>query len=286
MEPSAALARIRPLLVRMASTLWPVIRKSVTPIAVIQGERTIPWGTGTCFRVADESFLVTACHVWDMAEKNGFDHDLYVFDLDGDFDGQAKVRPVPLTGRLYRVRDPHDVAVLELDSSTVSEFRTRTFLRLSEVALRPRWRHSCWVLGFPLEAAVSVAAQSLFRFNQLFLLAPFCQRDVALDNYDPAWHFLLDATRDSRWQLDGTPGEMPRRLNGISGCSLWETEWPPDNAPDSWKPESTRIVGVQTSYYEKSSIIKATHWGAVADVLYQVRPDLRPSIEVHLGLAS
>jgi hypothetical protein len=83
MQPKATLEQVRPLLDKMVAALRPVLRESVTPIAVIQGERTLQWGTGTFFRVAEESFLVTACHVWDTAARHGFDHDLFMFDLDG-----------------------------------------------------------------------------------------------------------------------------------------------------------------------------------------------------------
>ena len=76
---------------------------------------------------------------------------------------------------------------------------------------------------------------------------------------------------------------MPNRLNGISGCTVWQPEWQPGNDAALWTPERTRIVGVQTSYYRQSSLIKATGWGAVANVLYQRRPELRTVIEFHLG---
>jgi hypothetical protein len=45
---------------------------------------------------------------------------------------------------------------------------------------------------------------------------------VSLVNYDPRLHFLLDVARDDLWQPDGSPEEMPYRLNGISGCSIWQ----------------------------------------------------------------
>ena len=283
MQPNEVVVRARPLIERMASTLWPILREAVTPITVIQGERSIQWGTGTFFRVAEESFLVTACHVWDEAVRCGFDHDLFIFDLGSRVEEGVSLRPVALSGTIHRVKDPPDVAVIELDTKVVAQLSACRFLRLSEVGLRPMQMGPCWVFGYPLESTEDIPARSLFRFSQFFMLAPFYQRPVSLENYEPRLHFLLDVARDDLWQPDGNPGEMPYRLNGVSGCSIWQPEWPKDNSPDSWDPGRTRIVGVQTSYYPKPSVIKATAWGAIASVLYQVRPDLRSVIELNLG---
>src|SRR5262245_7209890 len=104
MRPPVTIDAIRPLLDRMASTIFPVLRQSVTAIAVIQGERTIQWGTGLFFRVADDSFVVTACHVWEEAVRYGFNQDLYVYRTNGDTEGEAEVHPVPLTGKLHRAK--------------------------------------------------------------------------------------------------------------------------------------------------------------------------------------
>jgi hypothetical protein len=76
---------------------------------------------------------------------------------------------------------------------------------------------------------------------------------------------------------------MPNYLEGISGCSVWQPDWPNDNAVDKWDATHTRIVGVQTSYYRQPSLIRATPWAAVANLLHQARPDLRAAIEMHFG---
>jgi hypothetical protein len=65
-----------------ASKLWPTLRRSVPPIAVIREKQTLQWGTGTFFRVAEDSFLVTASHVWEEVVRRGFESDLHVFVSD------------------------------------------------------------------------------------------------------------------------------------------------------------------------------------------------------------
>jgi hypothetical protein len=228
---------------------------------------------------------VTACHVLDAAVYQGYEHELFIFDVVGDTDVGAGLRPVPLTGALHRAKDPADVAVIALDDNVVSKLKGCRFLRLSEVSLRPVQPGRCWVFGFPVEKTQDIPACSLFRFDHFSLLAPVVSEPQALANYDPRYHFLLDAARDDVCFTDGTPADIPRALNGISGCSIWQPEWPANNSAESWNPDGTRIVGVQTSFYSKSSLIKATHWAAVANVLYQCEPDLRRAIELHFGPA-
>lgn len=283
MQPTSGLEAVRPLLDLMARTLWPLFQRAVTPIAAIRGEQTVPFGTGTFFRVADESFLVTAAHVWEEAERLGFGQELFAFDPVESAGGLFTMNAVPLAGTWHYAKDPADVAIMELDRPVVELLRGAHFLRLNEVALRPRPGGRCWVFGFPAETARDLAADRLFRFDPFCLMAPQHPGDAALDGYDPAGHFLLDAARDDMWRPDGTRSDMPYRLNGISGCSVWQPEWPPGNDAARWDPARTRIVGVQTSYYRKKSLIKATGWGAVASVLHQRRADLRPAIEFHLG---
>ena len=75
------------------------------------------------------------------------------------------------------------------------------------------------------------------------------------------------------------PAQMANPLGGISGCPVWQVAWPGGR----WQPGYVRIVGVQTGYYRKRSLIKGTHWGAVAAVLHEYRPDLRRVLDMQLG---
>jgi hypothetical protein len=184
---------------------------------------------------------------------------------------------------LYRMKDPPDIAVFELDDTAVTELSSRRFLRLSDFGLQPEGPYWYWVFGFPAELTQDVPSRELFYFKHLSLLAPLFQGDVALENYDPSIHFLLDAARNDIWLPDGRPGDLPIRLEGVSGCGIWQSEWPKDGCLDRWDPTRTRIVGIQTSYYRSRSLIKATPWAAVAYLLHQVRPDLRGALELSFG---
>src|SRR5689334_13305696 len=122
----------------MSVTLFPILQQSVTPIAVIRGQTRTQWGTGTFFRVAEESFLVTASHVLETAKRHGFESGLHVFDLEGRVEDGVRMRPVSLAGTVRHIAHPADVAIIELDERVASELGGRRFLRLSEVGLLPR----------------------------------------------------------------------------------------------------------------------------------------------------
>jgi hypothetical protein len=218
MDSTLTLAAVRPLLDKMAFDLLTLLRESITPISALRGEQTVQLGTGTFFRVADESFLVSASHVWEEAGRYGFGKELCVFDPDRSTEtGVTFLRPVGLLGKLYRVKEPLDVAILHLDDKAVDQLKHVRFLRLDQVGVRPRRKDRCWVVGFPHESLKDMPAQSQWMFNPFVLLAPFYEGPVALENYDPKVHFLLDAARDDLWELDGTPANLGEDGSGRRG---------------------------------------------------------------------
>jgi hypothetical protein len=263
--------------------LWDLCRDAVTPITIIHDTEDKQLGTGTFFQLADHFFLVTAAHVWDQATQRGAQGRLYVFNNLNRHEGEVDLQPVLLLGRIYLFREPLDVAVMQLEESVVPQLSGCQFLRLDKVCLRPPGRGFYWVYGYPQETAEWLAARSLFRFSQFFLLASRVEKEPCIDNYDPQVHMVLEAARDDLTTQDGTPCEMPYSLGGISGGSIWYTPWPGTVLPDISDMDGIRVVGVQTSYYPKPSIIKATRWSAVARLLHEARPDLRPILRMHLG---
>jgi hypothetical protein len=174
------------------------------------------------------------------------------------------------------------VAVFELDKATEAAIDSSHFLRLHEVALRPMSPGWCWLFGFPLEWLQELVTLDHYRFNDLFLLLPLVPEKEALDGYDQRYHFLLESKRDKLEKSDGSRADLPWKLNGISGCSIWQV-MARNGTGGGWQCFRPRIVGVQTSYYRAPSLIKVTSWAAVANVLWQRWPGLRPSIEFHFG---
>ena len=274
MPPPAHLADNLPKLMELHRALGPKMMAAVTPIAGSHVGRTLQYGTGTFFRAGDFSFLVTAAHVLRKARED--DALLRLLDSRAD-DGKARSVALP-KWQAYVGEDPADVAVLPLTDEVVAALPNRTFLRLNEAALRAAWPGGCWMMGFPAETVGYGEAYRRMSDSPFLLAAPLIEPLSSLANFDDQFNFLLDARRDELWWPDGTPAEMPDRLEGISGCPVWQVVWP----NGAWHPDHVRIVGVQIGYYRSRSAVKATHWGAVARLLYEYRPELRGILAMHL----
>jgi hypothetical protein len=266
-----------PKTLELHRALAPKMASCVTPIAESVAGETYQLGTGTFFRVADFSFLVTAAHVL----REGIKHNALLRILDGASANEpVKYRDVALPKWTAYVGEfPADVAIVPLTDDIVAALPNRCFLRLDEVALRPAYPGGCWVMGFPADTVTYTESGRKITYSPFLLAAPLVERKSSLENFNKDFHFLLNARRDELWWPGGTPAEMPDQLGGISGCPVWQVAWPDGR----WQPEHVRIVGVQTAYYRKRSLVKATYWGAVAAVLHAHCPELRGILDMHLG---
>lgn len=269
----------------MAGELFPLVNQSVTPVAALPrgSNEPLPLGTGTLFAVGSTHFLVTAAHV--LAKVETYGECGCAFGVGEDEDVGTRLHPVPLTGTAHRVDDPFDIGVIELDESSVSALVGRRFLRHTDVALRPEPGGGAWVVGFPQEYIRDVPARGR-GFAPLSLATTILVGDdVAIENFDPECHFLLNADPSGLVQeVEGSPASLPRFYYGISGCAVWQVWWPSvDHWPTEWRTKKVKIVGVQTSSYRKPPVLKATYWGHVARLIYQQWPDLRGVLEMHFG---
>ncbi|HYV35804.1 MAG TPA: hypothetical protein VE988_08885 [Gemmataceae bacterium] len=250
--------------------LGPTLMSCIIPISGSVQDRTVQYGTGTLFRAGDFSFLVTAGHVLRKVKEDK----ALLRLLDGKNGDEVRSVAIPKL-EAYLGDEPADVAVLPLGDEVVAALPNRTFLRLDEVALRASRPGGCWVMGYPAETVVH---GEVMIYKPFLIAAPFIDPLSSMANFDPGFNFLLDVKRDELWWPDGTPANMPDRLEGISGCPIWQVVW-----PDGWHPELVRIVGVQVGYYRTRSAFKATHWGAVAELLSHYQPGLQGILTMHFG---
>jgi hypothetical protein len=275
MPPPAHLADDLPKMMELHRVLGPKMMSCITPIAVTVQGRTFQYGTGTLFRAGDFSFLVTAAHVLQKVKA-----DKALLRLLDRKTENHQVRSVAVPRlEAYIGQDPADVAVLPLTDEVVAGLSNRTFLRLDEVGSRAARPGGGWVMGYPAETVEYSEGRTRMCYNPFLLAAPFIDPLSSMANFDAEFNFLLDAKRDELWWPEGAPAEMPDRLEGISGCPVWQVVWP----SGTWHPDHVRIVGVQIGYYRTRSAVKATHWGAVANLLHHYRPELRVLLEMHLG---
>lgn len=277
MHAPAHLAADLPKTLELHSVLGPRIAQCVTPIVGSIRDRSYQYGTGTLFRAGSQSFLVTAAHVLSQAKEQ--DALLRLFDARATVDEQEACESIALPKwTAYVGQEPADVAVVPLSTETVAGLPNRRFLHLNEVELRAKPPGGCWVMGYPAEMVGYTEGENRMRLLPFLLAAPFILPESTVDNFDADYNFLLDAKRDELWWPDGRTAEMPNRLDGISGCSVWQVLWP----DGTWHPDRARIVGVQVGYYRTRSAVKATHWAAVAKLLHEYHPELRDVLDLHL----
>jgi hypothetical protein len=279
MNPPPHLPDDLPKALELHRALGPVMMQTVTPITGSLVGRTDQLGTGAFFRVSGRSFLVTAAHVLEDAKKDNYL--LRILDGGATLESQSGCKDVALPKwKAYVGQSPADVAVVPLSDEVLAALPSRRFLGPSEVAVRAARPGGCWVMGFPAESVEYPDARKRMTLKPFLIASPLIDAPPSLDDYDERFHFLLDAQRDQlRWP-DGTAAEMPLALHGISGCPVWQVLWPDGR----WQPEHARIIGVQIGYFRKRSAVLATHWGAVAALLYEYLPELREEIEQHIGV--
>lgn len=267
-------------------TLVPTVAWDVTvPILLEHGSGLHQHGTGTLLRVAHEYFIVTASHV----PRDAFAACGGLF-LTSNADGG---RFVEARGTWHASaqspsgnRDLFDVAILHLAVESVAELSDRSFLSLDEVWKRLPLEDDIYVVcGFPRAMSVSGTAETCkLTLGPLKIVTSLYDGPTMMldcktpkfENYDPRFHFLLNANKRNIRAMEGFEGEFPDDLRGISGCSVWKMNVK-SYPRDKWSSENARIVGVQNCAYQ-SRAIRATHWSSVAALLLKTMPKLAPSL--------
>ncbi len=240
------------------------------PILLKTDGSMVSHGTGTLFRMADHKFLVTAAHVV-VADRHGDpDKSLFLVAPSGS-------APIPLCGKMTATHfaggwefDPHDIALVELADPTASALSNSTFLCQADIEPNDDFADDYYfVVGFPTSWARMTEDES----RGLELLTYFTQPHldtVASSNYRPDWHLLLRRAGGERFT--GERAEMPASVCGMSGGSVWRTYYTRGGTDGS-----ARVVAVQTSSYRSETMLKSIKWGAIAQIIYNEYPDLRPA---------
>lgn len=174
----------------MASYLKPILRRSVTPIASNGGGKLAQRGTGTLFRIADESFLVTAGHVWKSIKPLIDSATVAIFAGVGEDAMGQQLRMVPLIAKIIWADDPFDIAVLALDECVVRQFDDSCFLRMTDVSLSLDKNGRHWVYGFPSEYVTHDGMTGSCRFDEFLLSTSLHNQEVAAENVYPDFHFF------------------------------------------------------------------------------------------------
>jgi len=270
---------------RILNLVPPIAWDVTVPIMLYDDGELRQHGTGTLLRVAHEYFLVTASHVPRQARKAGAELFLTassagesLVEAHGTWHGTS-----PPDGGDH---DAFDVAVQQLTAETVNKLGGRAFVSLNDVWKKLPLEEDIYVAcGYPCEMSTPGSpATGKVTLGPLKLVTSLYDGPTTMmdgkspkfENYDPRYHFLLNANKRNIRTMEGIGATFPDDLSGISGCSVWKMNvksYPREN----WTSEKARIVGVQ-NHVHGSRTIRATYWAAVVTLLHKAVPALRPAI--------
>lgn len=263
----------RAFIARMDKDLMPVFKKCVLPIYAHYKDGLVQCGTGTLFRVADRSFLVSASHVTDLGAKRGIQ--LYITN---SVPGSSEVA---LEGALHSERNL-DVSVWELPSTVVNALPDREFLSIhradrADLRITPGWYHihgypNCWSDPRPDERKIVVKP---FTYGTIL----YSGDTTSFAGYDSRIHILLEVTKQRNVDSEGAETEMPHSLRGISGCSIWQSYY--QGLPSKqWTADDAIVVAVQTGVYQNGAVVRGTRWWVIEQIISKNYPDLRGPMEI------
>jgi hypothetical protein len=70
---------------------------------------------------------------------------------------------------------------------------------------------------------------------------------------------------------------LVRGVGGISGSGVWRLG-KPGSAPELWRKEDAKVVGVATGVYDDAQVIKVTRWLFVNKLIYEAFPEVRSAL--------
>lgn len=259
-------AETRAFIERMDAALLPLFTTCVVPLYGDHGGVPIQRGSGTLFRVADHSFLVSACHVTDLARSGT---QLYISDA------RPGSTVIPVEGA------PHcekhlDISVWELAPHVVAALPNRTFLTVHQVdradlRVARGWYYvhgypNCWSDPKPEERKTAAKA---FTYGAV----PYEGDTGAFAGYDPRLHVLLTAPRDGNVDSHGAETAMPASLRGVCGGGIWQAYY--EGLPSrSWTVDDAVVVAVQTGVYREGAVVRGTRWWVIGQILSRKYPEL------------
>ena len=221
----------------MARTMIPIQLRASVPILTraIEFDHVRPIGTGSLFRVADHSFLVTADHVLKALDGKTDDHLVIMnrergtqFGVGGDVHATVSASD--------------DIAILRIPSDSLPPFDGLTFLTTMDLDISPpAARERYGFCGYPEEFSVRTPGSPFF-YNTVVV-----KPDGPLSNFDPDVNFLLAMDEARTRTPTGRLTKFPVSIGGISGCPVWRITQ--GGTAATWTSAQARVVGIQTGVY-------------------------------------
>jgi len=264
--------------------------ESSIAIVIAHDNAVHQFGSGILFRVADDSFVVTAGHVVKESHKLG--KTLGISSATGFFVAVPGQWICSSDGQYGMDKDPFDIAIHKLPQDAIGKIGNKTFLRFDDIDFDSQSPTTVYTLfGFPgIWSRPSCSESDKLQLKPFqFTTFAYDRKTDTLHEYQERFHLLLDAQLRYSSILDGSPAQFqdlngndalfPRDLGGISGCSVWRIG--DLNVPiENWGQERSRIVAVQTGVYNSAQVIKSTRWVAVSTLIHEAFPELRTTMQL------
>jgi hypothetical protein len=263
---------------------------STVAIVIAHEGETHQFGTGILFRIGDASFLITAAHV--VNEASIYRKTLAISTTRGGFVAISGTFMCSAKGQYGSDEDPFDVAVHRLSDESLLRLGDKSFLRFYDIEFQDQSPTAVYTLfGYPaVWSRPNPAKSDVLDFKALqFTTYRFDGDTSVLKEFQERFHLILDAQADGITNDDGSRAVFrdfegrnlgfPKKLGGISGCSVWRIGDLRLPLAD-WAKVEPRNVAVQTGVYPPTRAIKTTRWIAVSTLIYDAFPDMRPAIEL------
>ena len=127
--------------------------------------------------------------------------------------------------------------------------------------------------GYPTGLVAANRAGDRLLVGPFLYIADAHQSETdTLLNYDPKYHLLLDMAPKGVCRPDAGL-ELPVRLDGMSGASIWQTYYE-GLLSKAWTTNDAVVVAVQTGVDRGGTIIKGTRWWVVDKIIRDAYPEL------------
>jgi hypothetical protein len=249
----------------------------------------IQFGSGVLLQIADSYFALTAAHIFNTIQERKLPVGLMAGLNDNPLlwldESNSK-------GQLLQA-SKLDVAVISLSNKLATRMQEsgRRFCRLMDAEPNDRTSdqaRNAWylMLGFPSENQKLIEnGKTIYTQAQFYCttsLAPDAVELKSISEYDPHLHLAVDYNKVRARCASGHAGGLPNP-GGMSGGGCWRIA-------DTFQElclcdlSKAKLVGVETGWYPKYSIMKSTKLGIAIAIIHQSFPELRKAIELNYPL--
>ena len=270
---------------RMHDAMVPLLQQHSVLIAAQYNGELRQHATGTLMQFSDYYFLVTAAHA---IEKFHEGKEFYP-DLQLLIDNGNNLVPVYGTYRVTQtVRDPKkttirlpeerddlwDIGLWELHPQTVKALTSKRFLNRRNISITADLTTGVYFLaGGPCEWSEADMVSRTLNWKWFrYITHPYPEREQ-LHHFDDGFHMALCLGEDP---------QLPKKLQGISGCTIWKLSDLP--VKEDWSADQAKVVAIQTGIDSNGvyRAIRGTNWQCVLPILGEMHPDIREGFKLWL----